>query len=231
MNPASNHVLDDFVRGALDSVRKEGTKYVPPGPYNPHTATPEREAKRQFFGLLSTPDGQEVSAGNVPTPNVEIYTEKPEHRLMIMLKARGESNKTIAEALGYTDVHVRDVLKQPWARKRLMALIDESGRDGLEQLFSGAAADSVHVLIDIRDNVKASDSARLAASRELLDRHLGKPTQNVNVRGGKIKEPESIDEIDKELEQLRAQQRDLTGRSRVREVDEVTTYDIQHKVD
>lgn len=113
------------------------------------------------------------------TPNLNIQTEKPEHRVIIYLKAQGKSNKEIAELTGYTQSWVSQILRQPWARLRVLQIINEQGGDAVQQLLQSSTLDSVQTLIDLRDDAKAPASVRATAASQLLDRVLGKPVQHI----------------------------------------------------
>jgi len=189
---------------------------------NPDLAKKENLARRHLFALLGSTDEEDPPTG-VPIPQVDIFGEKPEHRLMCMLKAQGKNHREIAVAMEYSEGHVQTVLAQPWARKRVMDEIMTSGRDGLDELFKGAAADSVYTLIDVRDDKKESGATRVSAANSLLDRFLGKAVANVNVRSGKLKEFATLEEIDKELEDLKAKEREIMTKLPVREVEAIRT--------
>lgn len=122
----------------------------------------------------------EDSLHNVKLPFFEIKHEKMEHRIMCFLKAQGFSNTEIAEKTGYGNVQVGQVLRQPWAAKRVIEEIQKAGRDEVEILLKGEARASVERLVMERDNApKASD--RISAADKLLDRLYGKPNQAISL--------------------------------------------------
>lgn len=108
--------------------------------------------------------------------------EQPKHRLAVLLKAKGMSNREIAGHLEMSPVTVGYVLRQPWARERLAKVINEAGGDMIREVLASAAIDTVHKLIDLRDNEKVPPAVQKAACTDLLDRFLGKPTQQLEVR-------------------------------------------------
>lgn len=147
-------------------------------------------------------------------PNLAVQREKPEHRIVIFLKAQGLANREIAQRTGYTEPWISQVLRQPWARERLVAEMREAGRDAVQELIKASAEDSVFTLISLRDDPKAPASVRAAASNSLLDRYLGKPTQkveshNTNVNGTLA----DLDALNKELATLEAEEQRLTGKN------------------
>ena len=112
-------------------------------------------------------------------PHEVVLAEKPEHRLILYLKLNGMSNKQIAKLTGYTVVWVRQIVRQPWFQKKFTEEAKTAGIDAVEKLLQGEVLESVEVIRDLRDDRALAGSTRLAASRELLDRYLGKPTQKV----------------------------------------------------
>lgn len=147
---------------------------------------------------------------NAKLPNLAILHEKPEHRLLIMMKARGWSNREIARESGYTDAWISQLFRQPWVRNLLTKFINEAGKDELHTILEGAAVDSVCKLIELRDDSRVPASVRRAASDSLLDRFLGKPTQRVeNFQGGGLV-PEDMSTIDQRLRELESEEKRLT---------------------
>lgn len=128
----------------------------------------------------STPDPK-LQLFNSKDPNLAILHEKAEHRLVIFMKAKGCSNREIAAASGFTEPWISQILRQPWARQRLVDEISKVGRSQINTVLEGAALDSVFTLIDIRDSEKVQPAVRRAACVDLLDRFLGKPKQQVEV--------------------------------------------------
>lgn len=149
--------------------------------------------------------GVNLAGGN--TPNIQIQHEKPEHRIMVYLKAQGYTNREIAKATGYTDAWVSQVTRQPWFKERLTAEIREAGLDPVKQFLSAEALPSLEVLAQIRDNTAAPAASRITAANSVLDRVFGKPTQHIesestiNVKNAK----QSVEEINKELSAIEDQ--------------------------
>lgn len=149
---------------------------------------------------------------NPTTPQQVILHEKPEHRIVILLKAQGMSNKAIAERTDFTPFYVSQILRQPWARQRLMAEISDAGRDPIHELFRGELANSVHTLIELRDDPQQLGSTRAACARDIIQQVLGKPVQrsenlntNVNLDRG------DVEALDRELAELEREEARLTG--------------------
>lgn len=110
----------------------------------------------------------------------EIKSERPEHRAIIMMAARGMGNKEIAGALGYSAQHVMYVKKQPWAVKQILEEIESAGREPVMALLHGAAEEAATRLISIAENAE-NDETRRKANNDILDRVFGKVTNNVSV--------------------------------------------------
>lgn len=142
---------------------------------------------------------------------LEILTEKPEHRLIIVLKSKGYSNAEIAQMTDFSKVQVASVLRQPWARMRLLDLIEKGGEDPLQALIKSSAIDNVETLIEVRDDPNAGATARINAANALLDRYLGRPLQKVQSESLNVNL--SVNKIDEELVRLQAEESTLLGRS------------------
>src|ERR1035438_3683488 len=52
---------------------------------------------------------------NQKDPNLAILHEKPQHRLLLLLKMSGRTNTEIAKESGYTGPWLSQLFRQPWA--------------------------------------------------------------------------------------------------------------------
>lgn len=86
-----------------------------------------------------------------PSCGVEIVHEKPEHRIILFLKAQGHSHTEIAKITGYTIPWISQIVRQPWARERLMRILTEQGEDAVQAVLRGEVLNSVFTLIEVRD--------------------------------------------------------------------------------
>lgn len=134
--------------------------------------------------------------------------ELPEHRLMVLLKAQGYSNREIAELTNYTPVRVSQVLRQPWARRRIVELITQHGTAGIVKLLEGELANNITTLVEVRDDPNSRGSERIAAANALLDRYLGKPVAKVETTH-RDAPAASVEELKRQLEQLKAEEERL----------------------
>ncbi len=122
-----------------------------------------------FFNNRTTPS----------TPAAERKYEKPEHRIIAMLKASGHTAVEIAELTGYSLCAIRDILRTPWADAVIRDEIKRAGRDKVQEVFLDAALESAQFLVEVRDNEKAPIAERRKAANDLLDRVYGKPNQSL----------------------------------------------------
>ena len=138
-------------------------------------------------------------------PTSTILTEKPIHRMMIYLHASGASYADIAAQTGFTTQSIRTVLSQPWARSRLVQILNETGRDRVKHFLTHEVAPSLEVLRDIRDSEQARASDKIAASREILDRALGKSTVHIESENTTKTVSADVSAIDRQIESVRKQ--------------------------
>lgn len=151
--------------------------------------------------------GGNALAGDRP-PNLAIMSERPEHRLMLYLKTQGLSNQEIADKMGYGYQWVCQVVRQPWFRKAFVDMVEEAGKDASEEFLRGETLNSLHVLVEIRDDSKAKEASRVAAANAILDRALGKPTQHIKTErlGSSENAKGEMDAVERELSALRERQ-------------------------
>lgn len=205
MNEASHPLV-----AALGHV-PEGVEKV----YLPPTATPAtrpeqsesvamrpnvRAVAEAYYGSTDALHGDRV-------PDTTIQTERPIHRMMIYLHAMGASIRDIAKQTGYSYASVSQILRQPWARQRLIQILNECGRDQVKHFLSNEIAPSLEVLREVRDDVSTAPNVRVIAADKILDRALGKATVHVESNStmltGKI--PDEVARIDADLRAVREQ--------------------------
>lgn len=138
-------------------------------------------------------------------PELTILKEQPHHRMMVYLHASGAKATDIAEQTGYTSTYVAQVLRQPWARSRLVQILKECGKDRVKHFLTHEVAPSLEVLREIRDNRSAKEASRLTAANSILDRALGKPTVHVESDNTNRNVPDDMARIDQELKSLKQQ--------------------------
>lgn len=164
---------------------------------------------------------------NSKDPNLEILHEKPEHRIIITLKAQGKSNREIYAAFGgtfnsatgkpnndgrYTESWISQIVRQPWARVAILAEIKRTTNgDSMQALLAGQVEDSIFTLVELRDNAKDDPAVRRGCANDLLDRVFGKPTQHVHSDARVHHTMMDIASLDKELAETQKELTRLTG--------------------
>lgn len=143
-------------------------------------------------------------------PNLAILHEKPEHRLVLLLKLKGYSNREIAKQLGFTDPWISQVCRQPWFQARL---IDELGKvqgEIADSIVRVEATNSIFKLVELRDDPKVPKNVQKDCAIHILNMHLGKPvqrTENINLNfqdsAGKVTD------IDKQLQEIELEEKRL----------------------
>lgn len=156
-------------------------------------------------------DPLRLFASEEKPPNFAIINEKPEHRLIVYLKARGLSNKEVADKTGYTQAWVSQITRQPWFRLRVVQELKEAGMDQVSQLLKGSVVDSIFTLLEIRDDEEAPRAVRRACADSLLDRWLGKATVHVQQTSDRIPSTPEISQVDAELQQIEKQLKEQNG--------------------
>lgn len=212
------HTLDSILKEYGVPIQGKGRPGVVAG-----TASPEHLERKQLFSVLGTPAGMDPKDtlsghnGTAPVPSVAIYDEKPIHRTMVLLRAGGKTYKEIAEATEYSEVHVRTVCCQPWARQRMTQLAMD-GQLVVQDLLASELVPCIETLVEIRDDKKVPAASRIMATKEILDRFLGKAPQTLDVTHNKSKPDASMEDLDNELNGLRERQNVLAGKGAVRTV-------------
>ena len=108
--------------------------------------------------------------------------ERPRHRLMLELAAKGYDNKEIAEITGKSAVNVNNALRQPHSQQTLVNAIRErvSADEQVVEVIRTNVVKAVETLAEIMDDGDAKNSDRIAAAEALLNRRYGKPNQPIN---------------------------------------------------
>lgn len=130
--------------------------------------------------------------------------ETPTHRMMLWLTLKGHKPKEIATALRVTDWTVRKIQKQPWFQDAFCKLSKEIGGDLVRTFLESQVQDTLLKVVDLRDNAD-SDAVKLAASKEILDRFLGKPVVRTE-----IKEEKTVDMTVTSVTELLAERASLS---------------------
>lgn len=161
---------------------------------------------------------QELAAsGEAPhgyrPPNLACTFEKPEHRLLLYLKAQGYSNREVAQKTGYTEAWVSQITRQPWFLKRLLTEVRAAGREGLQKFMQVQAEESLYKVVQLRETAK-SEVVQLGAAINLLDRFFGKPIQRTEVKMETTQVTKKYENLQAELADLEAQERELLAKTK-----------------
>lgn len=125
-------------------------------------------------------DAQGLEFAGSQAPNLHIAKEGAQHRIIVYLKAQGQTNREIARATGFTESWISQIVRQAWFRERLALELREAGLDPVKQFLKGEVMPSFQVIADVRDDQSAPPAARIAAADKILDRVFGKPTVTVH---------------------------------------------------
>jgi hypothetical protein len=112
-------------------------------------------------------------------PRCEVKREKPAHRQIIDFAELGFNNKEIGRAMDMTPAHVSTILKQPWARERIVKDLKKSTQDEVKAMIETMAADSLTRIEALAIEAR-SETVKLSANQYFVDRFLGKPTQPIS---------------------------------------------------
>lgn len=108
-------------------------------------------------------------------PSVHIKHEKPWHRLAIILKSAGMTDREIAAELDVTPSAVAVIWKQQWASEFLLKRLHSGGDKAMAKLHAEAEA-AVDRLIALSKNAK-NEETRRKSNEGILDRKYGRPNQ------------------------------------------------------
>jgi hypothetical protein len=138
-----------------------------------------------------------------------VTTEKPIHRAWIYMHAQGATPREIASKTNYSYAAVASVLRQPWARQRLVQILKETGQDQVKHFLKAEVGPSLEVLREVRDSEKSKQSEKISAASAILDRALGKPTVHIEADNTNRNVPADLQRLDAEIAGVRKQ---LEGR-------------------
>lgn len=137
-------------------------------------------------------------------PQHTIQSERFWHRQVAFMIATGMSQTEVARELGKTNGWISQVVRQPWFSALVLKELHRSGRNAVEEIFKNAAPASALKLIELRDDEKTPAAVKLNASRELLDRYMGKApiTVNHNDRGVSSDPVAEAEKLKQEINEL-----------------------------
>lgn len=116
----------------------------------------------------------------VKPPAFPIEEEKPWHRAAALMFAAGAVTiKEVAHAFDVSEPTIRNLMRQEWFQEMVTRLMAEHGGKDIMALFQAEQYNSLVTLVEIRDNLNASNQVRRACAVDILDRAMGKPVQRV----------------------------------------------------
>lgn len=141
-------------------------------------------------------------------PNLAVIHEKPEHRIILLLKLKAFSNREIAQQTGYTEPWISQITRQPWFQLRLLNALQEAKTEVIDDLVRIEAANSFFKLVSLRDTAK-SEQVQLAAADRIFSQVAGKPLQRTENSSTVTHQITKASEIDAELKKLEEEERKL----------------------
>lgn len=113
---------------------------------------------------------------------IEPLKELPWHTHAVNYIAMGMSSSDTAVACETNNLEISKLLRSPAFQERVANKMAENGNGDLLKLFQAASLSAYATLVEINENPKAPAMARLKAATEILDRHLGKATQFMEIK-------------------------------------------------
>jgi hypothetical protein len=171
-----------------------------------------RDYKNQaenFHGARGSVDQTKVNAmlyGDTPTWE-EFKKEKPVHVTMAAMAASGYTSEEIAQFTGYNVHHVCKVLRQPFARERMVGMAEKNSREEIKAFLEKETMPSLEVIRDLRDNPQVAPAVRGNMANLLVERFLGKAVQPIDPNAKPVSEMKDEDlkaDVESILQQTRA---------------------------
>lgn len=141
---------------------------------------------------------------NGVAPNINIASERPEHRLIMYLVAQGKSQREVAHLTGYSEGWISQVVRQPWFRDRLTQTLDGAGYSVVEEKIRDGADAALDTITELMTSAR-SESVRASCAFDLLDRHLGKAKQRVDVKNETTIAYKDVQQIEDEINRVRTE--------------------------
>lgn len=126
--------------------------------------------------------GRRYGAEAAIRQKIEPLKELPWHSHAINYIAMGMSSSDTAIACDTTNIEISKLLRSPAFQERVARKMAENDNGDLLKLFQAASLSAFATLVEINENQKAPPMARLKAATEILDRHLGKATQLMEIK-------------------------------------------------
>lgn len=142
--------------------------------------------------------------GDVDSKQERQY-EKPIHRIMQDMAMEGYTAVEIARATDRSPGTVANILRQPWARKRMIEASKKNVKDTLSAVLEQLAVPTLNEIVELGNNPETPAATKLACKQEVLNRFLGRPTQPILQEA---KDPKSLtnEELQDEVARIVAAQ-------------------------
>jgi hypothetical protein len=132
-----------------------------------------------------------------------VETEKPIHRLVMLLKSQGLTNRQIEKALKeqgtpLSYVHICNICRQSWFLKGVVKLVHERGETKIDAILDLVMKDAIEVAYREMMNDNNSVKERTQCAFELAKLARGQKITVETINTGDIK---SLDEEQKRLEE------------------------------
>ena len=140
-----------------------------------------------------------IDLHNVPEASVLLKKENFRHRLVFIMKCRGDLNRAIARKLKYSETQVSIITRQPWFRKALLLHYERMGKDAVTEVLQTEGMNALWKVVEMSQTA-SSETVKQNCCFNLMDRWLGKPVQRTeNVTP---KREESLDELDAKIAEV-----------------------------
>ena len=193
----------------MSEMQMDGAVALVPGAPTQKPVNKQLYANSDMVGSLLEELALTEGFHNPRTPNLAILHEKPEHRVILLLRFQGFTLTEIAEHTGYTVAWLSQVTRQPWFQARLAAMYQQAGKQQVQELYKEEAVNSFNKIVQLRDHAK-SEQVQLASALSVLDRAEGKPVQRTEVHNTNINHSTvTVETIDIELSKIDEEEKRL----------------------
>lgn len=110
------------------------------------------------------------------------------HEIIAMYAATGVNARTIARSMGYTESRISIVLNSKRMKDAIKTIRDQHYGQNVQARMNSMNQKAVDVIEEILNCPNERNAVKLNASRELLNRTLGKPKETLEIQNGSIRE-------------------------------------------
>lgn len=139
------------------------------------------------------------------TPRHELQKEQPWHRTCAWMLAKGFTRREIAEAVDKTEATITLATQQGFMRQMVADIIAELNLqdESAFNLLRAAQTSAAQTVISLASSA-SSETVKMRAAQEILDRVLGRPVQFVNTQktNPKMDPKDEAEALKREIERL-----------------------------